>query len=142
MYYPEDFKQRCRELYPNYIFLHQALEEGHPIVGSCLLESRLDYGIPAEEINPEDSQETIKEKRGKLFSEWNRLEKEQRYLSTFVIRRRDNGKYLKIDRGTGHIDFVDKAEGATKTTELCAYVNARDFKNVLGWDVYHKLYNP
>lgn len=75
MYYPDDFKQKAKELYPHYYLLHEALDRGEARVGELLSEA-WSKGVAFDVILKATSLEEIQGKaelgieRQKLYSEW------------------------------------------------------------------------
>ena len=75
MYYPDDFKQKAKELYPSYYLLHESLDRGEARVGE-LLTTAWSKGIAFDVILKATSLEEIQKKarlgieRQKLYSEW------------------------------------------------------------------------
>ncbi len=82
MFYPENFKKRVKEVYPDWEELHQALERGDRSVGSCLDSSEL-TGISLNAILEATSLEELQkqaraqQEQIELYGEWVRLFKKQ-----------------------------------------------------------------
>lgn len=83
MNYPEEFKKRCKELYPFYEDLPIYLERGDRIVGT-ILEAGTE-GIGFDVVLNATSLEQLKEiaqmgkKREELYQEWKKLDNANRY---------------------------------------------------------------
>ena len=84
MIYPEEFKKRCKELYPWHKELPVYLERGDRIVGRILAES-MPTGICFDVVLKATSLKELKEiaeigkKREELYKEWEKLDKANRY---------------------------------------------------------------
>jgi len=84
MIYPEEFKKRCKEIYPWHKELPMYLEKGDRVVGRILKE-----GIPTgnyfDVVLKATSLEELKEiarigkEREELYQEWKRLDNANRY---------------------------------------------------------------
>lgn len=75
MVYSEEFKEKCKAMYPNSDWLHEALEKGFDEVGHYLCDSSR-KGISFEDVLNASTLEKLQEKakigvaRRKLYSEW------------------------------------------------------------------------
>lgn len=76
MFYPEDFKKRVKEMFPDWENLHRNLDCGSIYVGQILYA---DFSIPIDTIlaatSLDELQDTAKaiKKRKELYSEWCKL---------------------------------------------------------------------
>jgi hypothetical protein len=75
MIYPEEFKQKCREIYPNWNCLHEQLNSGTMIVGRYLDDAQ-QSDISATMVLKATSLEQLRAeasriiKRQELYGEW------------------------------------------------------------------------
>ena len=87
MEYSEDFKQRCRDLFPMWADLSRDLDSGSIMVGTYLEESRA-YGVSEKLARERPDDARIVAQRslaiGALYDEWVALYQEQVPLMPFV----------------------------------------------------------
>ena len=87
MEYSEDFKQRCRDLFPMWPDLSRDLDSGSVMVGTYLEESRA-YGVSEKLARERPDDARIVAKRSlairALYDEWVELYQDQLPLMPFV----------------------------------------------------------
>lgn len=79
--YSEDFKRECKEVYPKWLGLHEALDSGSEFVGEYLSEASKDYLDIDQVLSIDDitSLNQLKEKareikkKRDLFDKWLKL---------------------------------------------------------------------
>jgi hypothetical protein len=75
MQYPDDFVKRCKETYPDFYDLHEALDDGLVFAGRYLDDSRYG-GVSNKDILRAESLEQVQElarqceMRNQLYKEW------------------------------------------------------------------------
>lgn len=85
MFYPEEFKKRCKEIYPWHKELHKFLETGDHKVGRILEDGVEVFGISFDEILKATSLEELKKRaeeakvRALLYDDWIKLDNANRY---------------------------------------------------------------
>lgn len=81
MFYPESFKVRVKDVYPNSENLHQLLDEEKDIVGAYLAMHRssitIDAILSATSLEELQAAAKVAKKREELWNEWRRLFEEQ-----------------------------------------------------------------
>jgi len=81
--YPDEFKTRCKLLYPDDQYLHWCLDVGSNQAGTVLRDKARDEGIPYKAILEAKSFEEVQalakvvQEKVQLSDEWYRLYKEQ-----------------------------------------------------------------
>lgn len=82
MHYPEEFKAKVKEVYPDWDQLHESLDKGSVIVGRMLDNSR-SRNVPVSTILKAASLEELKKeaqsikKKDELYRDWRKLYEEQ-----------------------------------------------------------------
>ena len=83
MYYPESFKKRVKETYPEYYELHRKLDDGEEGVGKYLYDGSYPASISIDTVLNATSLEELKEKANelqtklKLYGQWCELKNQQ-----------------------------------------------------------------
>jgi hypothetical protein len=78
MKYPKEFIEKCKQIYPDFDKLHNALDNGHEIVGRYLCDS-CSNGISFEFVLSVESLETLKQiaangkARDDIYLKWTKI---------------------------------------------------------------------
>ena len=83
MFYPEEFKKRAMEVYPDNKMLHDFINDGNLYVGQ-LLREQLPVGVDYDEVIAATSLEELKQSakmqksKYELYKEWLKIDQENR----------------------------------------------------------------
>lgn len=84
MFYPEDFKTRVKNAYPNWEGLHRRLDSGDCFVGRFLDDSSsttisLDTVLAATSLEELQNKAKAEQEKVELYKEWSKLYHEQNH---------------------------------------------------------------